>query len=166
MRLEITRKSDLAVRALRTLDACRVTWKAEDLAAVIGTTPGFLGQVMTPLVHAGWVHSSLGPTGGYHAVGDRPGPSLLAIIEAIEGPTDDGRCVLRDGTWCAVREARPTCALHAAWRNALSALIEELASTPAIEAAPAPRRQSDGREERPRRTADASGSAATHQLEA
>ena len=64
MRLELSRKSDLAVRAL-----CALTredrLKARDLARAIDTTATFLPQVMAPLVRAEWVRSDRGPNGGY-----------------------------------------------------------------------------------------------------
>ena len=50
MRLEITRKTDLAIRALIVLGQQTHKLKASVLAEHIHTTSGFLSQVMTPLV--------------------------------------------------------------------------------------------------------------------
>lgn len=127
MRLEVTRKSDLAVRALRTLadlgpgQRC----KATELAELVGSTPGFVAQVVTPLVRAGWVASDPGPTGGYSLDVDLATVSVLAVIEAVEGPTDSGRCVLADRP-CS--ESGP-CALHTAWQRARDELLRELGAT-------------------------------------
>lgn len=130
MRLEITRKSDLAVRAMCALvDAGRV--KGSALATLTGTTQAFMAQVMAPLVQAGWVRSDPGPTGGYELDIDLRVLSMLEVIEAIEGPTVDGKCVLRGGP-CPAEE---TCALHDAWVPARDALLERLASTPVALAA-------------------------------
>lgn len=130
MRLEITRKSDLAVRALCSLqDSGRV--KGPDLAKRIGTSPAFLAQVMAPLVQAEWVHSDRGPTGGYELMVDLSKLSILELIEEIEGPTDNGRCVLRGGS-CPTDQY---CALHDAWLPARSALLQTLANTPVAIAA-------------------------------
>lgn len=127
VRLEVTRKSDLAVRALIELGAGRdgstLPVKGSDLADRISTTGGFLAQVMTPLVKAGWVRSDPGPSGGYSVVVDLAKVSVLAVIEQIEGPTDNGQCVLVD---------RPCnesgqCALHPAWMRARNHLLDELA---------------------------------------
>lgn len=63
MRLEITRKSDLATRAMIALARFATKTKASQLADAVGTTTGFLSQVMTPLVAKGWVRSDPGPTG-------------------------------------------------------------------------------------------------------
>ena len=125
MRLEITRKSDLATRALLHLAGTGERTKAPALAEAVGTTPGFLSQAMTPLVAAGWVRSEPGPTGGYSIAVPPADISVLDIIEAVEGPTDTGRCVLEDRP-CGTQ--RP-CALHRPWSSARAQLLDELGST-------------------------------------
>lgn len=130
MRLEVTRKSDLAVRALRSLAETGGRVKGPALADAVGSTSGFLSQVLTPLVRAGWVRSDPGPAGGYSLAVDLGSVSVFAVIEAIEGPTDSGRCVLAD---------RPcndagTCALHVPWLRARAQLLRELDATSAAEA--------------------------------
>jgi len=126
MRLEITRRSDLATRALLELARTGARTKASGLAERVGTTPGFLSQAMTPLVARGWVRSEPGPTGGYTALVDPADLNVLEIIEAVEGPTDTGRCVLEDRP-CGGAEL---CALHRPWSTARSQLLGELAGTP------------------------------------
>lgn len=126
MRLEITRRADLATRALLELARHGQRTKAAALAERIGTTPGFLSQAMTPLVNAGWVRSEPGPTGGYVAIVKLEDVSVLDVIEAVEGPTDTGRCVLEDR---ACESAEP-CALHQPWSKARRQLITSLRSTP------------------------------------
>lgn len=124
MRLEVTRKSDLAVRALGELgNGARV--KAPELAEVVESTPGYIAQVMTPLVRHGWVRSESGPTGGYSLVVELTDVSVLDVIEAVEGPTNAGRCVLVDRP-CA---EQGTCALHVPWTRASAQLERELAAT-------------------------------------
>lgn len=135
MKLEITRKADLATRALLVLGRADARWKAKDLAHDVGTTPGFLTQVMAPLVTRRWVHSEPGPTGGYRAVVDLSEVNVLEVIEAVEGPVDTEHCVLEDRT---CRSAEP-CALHQPWSRARSQLLAELAATP-LSALPAPPR--------------------------
>jgi len=125
MRLEITRRTDLATRALLELDRLGRRAKSAELAERVGTTPGFLSQALTPVVAEGWVRSDPGPTGGYSLVADLDGISVLAVIEAVEGPTDAGRCVLEDRT-CG--DGGP-CALHQPWSRARSVLTEQLASS-------------------------------------
>jgi len=126
MRLEITQRADLAVRALVELRQSQDRLKSTDLAEILGTTPGFVPQVMGPLVRSGWVRSLPGPSGGYQPIGDLGRLSVLAVIEAVDGPTDTGRCVVAD------RECGSTqpCALHDAWGRARRELRASLAELP------------------------------------
>ena len=124
MRLEVRRQSDLAVRALRALAADSQRVKSADLATRIGTTAGFVPQVLSPLIQSGWVRSDPGPTGGYSLAVDLAEVSLLAVIEATEGPTDSGRCVLADRP-CNEFDG---CALHVPWHQARAELLRHLAA--------------------------------------
>lgn len=133
MRLQLTNASDLAVRALLVLgamaraegDVVPERLGGESIAAAIGTSPGLLPQVMRPLVRAGWVDGRPGPGGGYHLLVTLEDIDVLAVIEAVEGPTDSRRCVLID------RPCQPEgpCALHEPWTRARTLLIHELAAT-------------------------------------
>lgn len=125
MRLEITRKSDLATRALIELAWRQERTKATALAEAIGTSTGFLSQAMTPLVTQGWVRSEPGRSGGYVFVANPDSISVLDIIEAIEGPTDAGKCVLQDRS-CSLGGH---CALHRPWSAARAQLLHELSRT-------------------------------------
>lgn len=126
MRLELTRKTDLATRVLLELERDGGRLKSGPLAERVGTTPGYLSQVAAPLVERGWVRSDPGPTGGYQVVTPLNGLSVLDVIEAVEGPTDTGRCVLVDRP-CG---APGLCALHEPWSKARAALLTDLAATP------------------------------------
>jgi Rrf2 family iron-sulfur cluster assembly transcriptional regulator len=130
MRLEITRRSDLATRALLELARTDERTKASVLAEAVGTTPGFLSQAMTPLVARGWAGSEPGPTGGYTVLVDPADLTVLEVIEAVEGPTDTGRCVLEDRACAGAGAATGLCALHRPWSSARAQLLGELASTP------------------------------------
>ena len=124
MRLEITQRADLAVRALVVLHRSPARLKSVDLAAALGTTAGFVPQVMGPLVREGWVHSVPGPTGGYEPLVEVDALNVLAVVEAVDGPTDSGRCVVADRP-C---EASAPCALHVAWGLARRELVSSLAA--------------------------------------
>lgn len=130
MRLEVTRKSDLAVRALRVLAQAPGRVKGPALAQSVGSTSGFVSQVLNPLVRQGWVRSDPGPAGGYTLVVELDSVSVLAVIEAIEGPTDSGRCVLADRS-C---NERGPCALHEPWSRARDHLLDELDGVSVAEA--------------------------------
>jgi Rrf2 family protein len=122
MRLEISRRADLAVRALLAIDRAPDRIKADALAEELGTTAGFVPQVVGPLVKRGWVRSDPGPRGGYSPAVDLDTVSLLDVVEAIDGPTDIGRCVVADGP-CG---RAPHCALHTAWARAREELLAHL----------------------------------------
>jgi Rrf2 family transcriptional regulator, iron-sulfur cluster assembly transcription factor len=125
VRLEVTRRSDLATKALVALAAAGRRMKSAELAADVGTTPGFVPQVVAPLVARGWIRSDPGPTGGYVLTGSLRGITVLDVIEAVEGPTDTGQCVLEDRA-CATGGQ---CALHLPWSRARGHMLRELART-------------------------------------
>ncbi len=125
MRLEITRRAELAVRAMVTLGATESRLKAPDLAEALGTTAGFVPQVIGPLVKAGWVRSDPGPTGGYTSCVDLGDVSVLEVIEAVDGATDGGRCVVADRACDGLKP----CSLHVAWTRAREELVGVLGGT-------------------------------------
>jgi Rrf2 family iron-sulfur cluster assembly transcriptional regulator len=125
MRLEITRRAELAVRALALLGHTSEHVKASLLAERLETTVAFVPQVVGPLVRAGWVQSDPGPTGGYRCRVQLGEVSVLQVIEAVDGATDAGRCVVADRP---CRAAEP-CVLHVAWGQARGELVAVLQST-------------------------------------
>lgn len=125
MRLEITRRADLAVKAMVALGSSDRRWKAPALADHLQTTTGFVPQVVGPLVKAGWVRSDPGPTGGYVAAVPLAQLSVLQVIEAVDGSTDSGLCVVADRP-CNADEP---CTLHAAWGVARQQLMKVLQGT-------------------------------------
>ena len=128
MRLELTRATDLALRALAILDEDEGRIKRSALAEAIGTTPDFVARVMGRLVAAGWVSSEPGRYGGYVLTAPAGSFSVLDVIRVVEGVPADGVCVLRGGP-CGGADL---CAVHDAWGRAREALTKELAETPAI----------------------------------
>lgn len=98
--------------------------KGSELAGALDATPGFMSQVLNPLVKSGWVKSEPGPAGGYRLVADTTRVSVLEVVEAIDGPTDDGRCVVADKPCSSLNP----CALHHAWSRARHELTSSLAS--------------------------------------
>ena len=96
--------------------------KAADLAERLETTVGFVPQVVGPLVKAGWVRSDPGPTGGYALVASPDDVTLLDVVEAVDGPTDTGRCVVADLP-CGRANV---CALHSAWSRARDELMASM----------------------------------------
>ncbi|WP_094764034.1 RrF2 family transcriptional regulator [Luteococcus japonicus] len=133
MRLEVTRRAELAVQAMALLSPPGSRLKAPDLAEALQATRGFVPQVVGPLVKAGWVQSIPGPTGGYSLTPAGSSISVLEVIEAVDGPTATGQCVAHDQP-CG--QGRP-CALHEAWTKARTSLVATLSAVPAVPEAPA-----------------------------
>lgn len=124
MRLELTRKADLAARTMLVL-AGAGRLKSGDLAEQLDTTTGFVPQVVGPLVRSGWVVSVPGPTGGYELAVDLADVSVHDVIEAAEGPTHSGRCVVIDRP-CDSEQA---CLVHDAWAETRQQLVHRLSAT-------------------------------------
>lgn len=131
MRLSLEQRTDIALLAVRQLHADGSRVRGRELAPAVGTTTHYLPQVLRPLVRAGWVDSSPGPTGGYVLAVDPADVSLLDLIELMEGPVSPAPCVLRGGP-CGKQD--DTCALHDPWQGARAALVAELAATPLVRA--------------------------------
>lgn len=131
MRLELSKRTDLALQALLHLcgDRPDALLSGASVAEAIGTSKNFLPQVMSPLIRGGWIESVPGPSGGYRLLALAKDITLLEVIEAVEGPTPNGTCVLR-GAPCPVEEP---CVLHVPWSRARDALLSELDRTPVSE---------------------------------
>ncbi len=130
MRLDLHRRTDVALRAMQELCVREERVAGPDLADALQTTKQYLPQIMTPLVKAKWVTSTPGPHGGYQLLVDLEDVSLLQLIEAMEGPTQNNICVL-SGETCPQEEP---CALHGAWQHARAALERELGAMSLAEA--------------------------------
>lgn len=124
MRLYATRKVDVAVRALRLL-AEEGQRNGADLAVRLDTSVGFLAQVLATMIRAGWVLGLPGPGGGYRLVAPL-GLTLREVVEALEGPLEDGTCVFRGD------DCRPTdpCVLHDVVVRTRETALRELACAP------------------------------------
>lgn len=132
MRLHVTRKSELALRAIRELATREGATKGAALAASIDTTPAFLAQTLASLVRADHLRSEPGPNGGYRLLATGRRLSVRDVIELIEGPTRVDRCVLRESPCAATGQGSP-CALHDAWSVARTSLLRELGVMPVID---------------------------------
>jgi Rrf2 family transcriptional regulator, iron-sulfur cluster assembly transcription factor len=125
MRLQVTRRADLAVKVLVALGGHARRTKATVLADELATSAAFLAQVVAPLLRNGWVQSDPGPTGGYTVTADLEHLTVLDVIEAVDGVVADGRCVVEKRA-CT---ADTPCLLHHHWSTARHALVESLSAT-------------------------------------
>ena len=86
----------------------------------------FLAKILQSLVRAGLAVSQRGAHGGFALARPASEITMQQVIEAVDGPTDDGRCVVAGGP-C---DGRHPCTLHAAWGAARASLMSILAATP------------------------------------
>lgn len=129
MRLEVSRRTDLALRVVRAVaDAAlaeRGPISGRRLAEDLATSPPYLAGVVAPLLARGWISSRSGPGGGYSAGPGLAEVTVLDVVEAVEGPLDESSCVLQGG-----RCGATPCAFHTAWLEARAALRGALAARP------------------------------------
>ena len=125
MRLDLTKRSDYAIRAMLALT------KAEDgllssrkIAQEMQIPPRFLPQIMGDLTRAGLVDAHPGRAGGYRLAKAADSVTLLTVIEAVEGDPHRQICVMR-GTPCG---ADGECGVHYVFYAAEGALLEHLQS--------------------------------------
>lgn len=127
MRLELTRRGDYAVRTMLALASGDPTgWQSVSrLAGAMAIPERFLPQVMRVLTRAGLVEARTGRSGGYRLARPASTITLLDVIDAVEPPDTDRRCVLR-GIPCGL-DGR--CVVHDAFDGARSAHRQRLAET-------------------------------------
>lgn len=72
--------------------------------------------------------SGRGPGGGYEITDAAFDARLLDVVEATQGPAENGRCVLRGGP-CPGEEI---CPVHEVWSEARRTLVDGLDAIPAL----------------------------------
>jgi len=128
MDLRLTRRGDYAVRAALYL---ATAWeplrylKVREITAAMELPASYAPQVLKLLMTADLVEAKAGPDGGYRLRRPPAEITLLAVVEAAEGPFILDRCILRGGP-CHWEHA---CAAHAAWFGVVQACRKQLAST-------------------------------------
>ena len=125
MRLDLTKRSDYAIRAMLLLaHHGEGLMSSRQIAKEMHIPPRFLPQIMGDLSRAGLVEPHPGRSGGYRLVESAEGVSLLRVIEAVEGDPHRQVCVLR-GTACG---SDGECAVHSIFFSAEGALLDRLNS--------------------------------------
>jgi Rrf2 family nitric oxide-sensitive transcriptional repressor len=79
------------------------------IAKTLGASESHLAKVMQRLVSADMVRSTRGARGGFTLIADPKRTSLLAVLEAIDGPMTHSGCLL----------GRETCLVQACWLSEL-----------------------------------------------
>jgi Rrf2 family iron-sulfur cluster assembly transcriptional regulator len=123
MRLDLTKRSDYAIRAMLLLAHNKGgLLSSRKIAQEMKIPPRFLPQIMGDLTHAGLVEAHPGRAGGYRLPEGAGEVSLLTVIQAVEGDPHRLVCVLR-GTPCGTDGE---CAVHDIFFSAEGALIDRL----------------------------------------
>ncbi|MGD0861307.1 MAG: Rrf2 family transcriptional regulator [Candidatus Limnocylindrales bacterium] len=123
MRLDLTKRSDYAIRAMLALtQAGGGLLSSRKIAEEMKIPPRFLPQIMGDLTRAGLVDAHPGRAGGYKLAKPASSVTLLTVIEAVEGDPHRQICVMR-GTACG---QDGECGVHDVFYAAESAILEKL----------------------------------------
>jgi Rrf2 family protein len=123
MRLDLTKRSDYAIRAMLALTKAETgLLSSRKIAEEMKIPPRFLPQIMGDLTRAGLVDAHPGRAGGYKLAQSASTVTLLRVIEAVEGDPHRQICVMR-GTACGVDGE---CGVHDVFFAAEGAILEKL----------------------------------------
>ena len=106
--MKLSVKTDYAARAVLELSAHPVdgpTNRVEDLAAVVGTSPNYLVQILIELKAAGLVSSVRGKGGGYRLAKVPQKITLGDVWRAVDGEMLDSPALTDDQCAPVLREA-------------------------------------------------------------
>jgi Rrf2 family protein len=123
MRLDLTKRSDYAIRAMLALTMAKEgLLSSRKIAEEMKIPPRFLPQIMGDLTRGGLVDAHPGRAGGYKLAVPASSVTLLRVIEAVEGDPHRQICVMR-GTACGVDGE---CGVHDVFYAAEHAILKEL----------------------------------------
>jgi len=122
--IRLTKAGEYGIRALRYLvenqDNGRVS--IADISVAKNIPEPFLRKLFKPLVEAGIVTSTRGVSGGVSLAKEPEEISVLAVIEALEGPLALNECLLDDAS-C---EFMTECGMHDVWEETQAAMVKVL----------------------------------------
>lgn len=124
MRLELSSEGRYAMRALVYLARFGERVNADTIAVEAEIPRRLLARILARLSHAGLVESHAGRGGGSALARPPAEITLRDAVEAADGPFEVTKCIMMDRN-CG--EGRP-CAMHHAWGEGQSAILEYLAS--------------------------------------
>jgi Rrf2 family protein len=122
--MQLTRAADYAIRVMIHLAGLPPETRASraELAVASECPEQFLSKVLQSLTRAGLVRSHRGNTGGFELPGIHRAATLLAVVEAIEGPLKLNSCLNSDRA-CTRQE---WCPAHDVWVDAQAAVAQVL----------------------------------------
>ena len=125
--MQITRQADYAVRAVLYLARTGNNERAatSTIAKEQKIPPSFLAKIISQLSIAGLLHTSRGAHGGV-TLARAPGDiTLLAVVEAIDGPIQLNECVANPG----ICTFEANCPIRSVWCEAQGDLVRRLKNT-------------------------------------
>jgi FeS assembly SUF system regulator len=133
--LRVTKLTDYATVVLAALASApdRVL-SAADLAERARLEPPTVAKVLKPLAHAGLVEGFRGASGGYRLARPASQISLIAIVEAIEGPLGMTECSGEHSS-C---EHEPHCGVQSHWRRINDVIADALGGITLADMLPPP----------------------------
>lgn len=133
--LRVTKLTDYATVVLAALASApdRVLSAAE-LAERARLEPPTVAKVLKPLAHAGLVEGFRGAAGGYRLARPATEISLIAIVEAIEGPLGMTECSGEHSS-C---EHEPHCGVQSHWRRINDVIADALGGITLADMLPPP----------------------------
>jgi Rrf2 family protein len=122
--MQLTRAADYAIRVMIHLAGLPPETRASraELAVAAECPEQFLSKVLQSLTRAGLVLSHRGNTGGFELPNIHRTATLLAIVEAIEGPMKLNACLNSERS-CSRQE---WCPAHDVWARAQAAVAQVL----------------------------------------
>lgn len=125
--MQITQTADYAVRTVVYLALHRNAGPvaAAQIAQEMTIPADYISKVVQALSRAGLVESVPGRNGGARLARDPVDLSMLAVIEAVDGPVTLTRCVTRPGA--CPRDA--FCVVHDFWKSTQESLVSMLSGT-------------------------------------
>jgi Rrf2 family protein len=122
--MQLTLKGDYAVRVVVDLagQPAGATVKTEDVGRRTGVPQAYLSKIVQALAHSGLVRTRRGALGGISLVAEPEAITLRAVIEAVEGPINLNRCLVRPGFCPRDR----FCPVHPVWGRIQALVLREL----------------------------------------
>ena len=126
--MQLTQATDYALRAVQHLAAAgpEAVIQAQTIARQEDIPLRFLLRIMRSLTQAGIVKSYRGVDGGYALAKPPKHISLRDVIEAVEGPVQISRCLLRP-EYCS-RNYTAVCPVHKVLGDLQAMVSDKLAS--------------------------------------
>ena len=135
----IKRETDYALRALAKLAVTDDFLPVSALAEAENIPEDFLRKIMQTLHRAGMVESRQGPFGGYRLAMAPARVTLLAVLEAVQGPAELNECFEAPGA-CQRAARCPVRAQLSRLQSAFNAQMDRVTLESILQGAPSEER--------------------------